>query len=54
LAIDLLSGKIAHWLLLEGIVSELYDVALLPKIRRPMAIGLKSDEINRLITIDRL
>ena len=54
LVIDLLSGKIAHWLRLEGIVSELYDVAVLPKIRRPMAIGLKSDEINRLITIDRL
>jgi len=54
LVIDLLKGEIAHWLKLEGIVSELYDVATMPNIRRPMAIGLKSDEIKRLITIDRL
>ena len=54
LVIDLLTGKILHWLKLEGIISELYDVAVLPKIRRPMAIGLKSDEIKRLITIDKL
>ena len=54
LVIDLLKGEIVHWLKLEGVVSELYDVATLPNIRRPMAIGLKSDEIKRLITIDRL
>ena len=54
LVIDLLKGEIAHWLKLEGIVSELYDVATLPNVRRPMAIGLKSDEIKRLIKIDRL
>ena len=54
LAIDLAKGEIVHWLKLEGVVSELYDVATLPNIRRPMAIGLKSDEIKRLITIDRL
>jgi uncharacterized protein (TIGR03032 family) len=54
LIIDLLQGEIVHWLKLEGVVSELYDVAILPKIRRPMAIGIKSDEIKRLITIDRV
>ena len=54
LIIDLLQGKIVHWLKLEGIVRELYDVAILTDTRRPMAIGLKSDEIKRLITIDRL
>ena len=54
LVIDLSQGKIVHWLKLEGIVSELYDVATLPNIRRPMAIGLKSDEIKRLITIAHL
>jgi uncharacterized protein (TIGR03032 family) len=54
LIIDLLQGEIVHWLKLEGVVSELYDVAILPKVRRPMAIGFKSDEIKRLITIDRI
>ena len=52
LVIDLLKGEIAHWLKFTGVVSELYDVATLPQIRRPMAIGLKSDEIKRTITIE--
>ena len=54
LVIDLDKGKIIHWLKLEGVVSELYDVAILPNVRRPMALGFKSDEIRRLITIHRL
>lgn len=54
LIIDLLQGKIVHWLKLEGVVSELYDVAILPNVRRPMALGFKSDEIKRLITIGQL
>lgn len=53
LIIDLLQGEIVHWLRLEGVVSELYDVAILPNVRRPMAIGFKSDEIKRLITIEQ-
>jgi hypothetical protein len=54
LIINLLQGKIIHWLKLEGVVSELYDVAILPNVRRPMALGFKSDEIKRLITIGQL
>jgi uncharacterized protein (TIGR03032 family) len=49
--IDLRTGDIVHWLRLEGIVAELYDVAVLPGVRCPMALGFKSDEIRRLITI---
>lgn len=51
LVIDLRSGDIVHSLRIEGIVQEMYDVAVLPKIRRPMAIGFKTDEIRRFITI---
>jgi hypothetical protein len=29
----------------------LYDIATLPQIRCPMAIGFRSDEIRRVITI---
>lgn len=49
--IDLRSGDIVHWLRIEGIVEELYDVAVLPGVRQPMALGFKSDEIRRTITI---
>lgn len=49
--IDLNTGNVVHWLYIEGVVEELYDVVTLPKTRRPMAIGLKTDEIHRVITV---
>ncbi|BAZ31447.1 hypothetical protein NIES4074_39200 [Cylindrospermum sp. NIES-4074] len=51
LVIDLKSGDIVHSLRLEGVVMELYDVVALPGVRRPMAVGFKSDEIRRVITV---
>ena len=49
--VDLQSGNTVHFLSLEGAVSELYDVALLPGVRRPMALGLKTEEIEQMVTI---
>ena len=48
--VDLRSGDVVHWLRIEGIVEELYDIVMLPGVARPMAIGFKSDEIRRVIT----
>jgi hypothetical protein len=33
--------------------SRLYDVAVLPGVRRPMAVGFKTDEIRRVLTVER-
>ncbi len=52
MVVDLRSGDAVHWLRIEGVVEELYDVAVLPGVRRPMALGLKTDEIRRMITVD--
>ena len=49
--IDLRSGDTVHWLRVEGVVQELYDVALLPGARRPMALGFRSDEIRRVFAV---
>lgn len=49
--IDLRSGDIVHWLRIEGIVTEMYDVAILPNVIRPMALGFKTDEIRRTISM---
>ncbi len=49
--IDLRSGDSVHWLRIEGVVQELYDVVTLPGCVRPMAIGFQSDEIRRVITV---
>jgi len=52
MVIDLHTGSIVHWLRLEGIISELYDVQILPGLQRPMALGFQTDEIARLLTLD--
>jgi uncharacterized protein (TIGR03032 family) len=50
--IDLRTGQIAHWIRFEGLVTELYDTVALPGVVRPMALGFKTDEINRLVTME--
>src|SRR4029077_12650839 len=50
--IDTKSGDIAHWLRIEGVVTELYDVLALPKITRPSMIGFRNQEIRRAISIE--
>jgi uncharacterized protein (TIGR03032 family) len=49
--IDLRTGDAVHWVRLEGLVHELYDVVILPGVVRPMALGFKTDEIQRLLTV---
>ena len=54
------SGAAEHWLELGGVVRELYDIACLPGLRTPMAVGFAQGQINRLIqrgasmTLDQL
>jgi uncharacterized protein (TIGR03032 family) len=50
--IDLRSGDVAHWLRVEGVVKELYDVAVLPGVNGPMALGFKTAEIQRTFAVD--
>lgn len=51
--IDLRSGTIAHWLRLDGsLVTELYDAVVLQGVRQPMAVGFKTNEIERLLLVD--
>jgi uncharacterized protein (TIGR03032 family) len=51
MVIDINTGDIVHWLRITGIIQELYDVTVLPGVDRPMALGFKSEEIRRSITI---
>ena len=52
LVIDTKTGDTVEWLRIEGVVRELFDVAVLPGIRNPAAIGFMTDEIQRVISID--
>jgi uncharacterized protein (TIGR03032 family) len=44
--LDLDRGMPVHWLQIEGQVDELYDVLVLPRVRRAKALGFKTDEIR--------
>ena len=50
--VDLRTGDTVHSLMIEGVVRELYDVAVLPGVVRPAALGFKTDEIRRTISIE--
>jgi len=47
--IDLSSGEVVHSLHIDGVVEELYDVVVLPGVRRPGALGFQDDTIDRVV-----
>ncbi|MEH2157314.1 TIGR03032 family protein [Nostoc sp.] len=48
--IDLNTGETLHWLHIDGVVEELFDVVVLPGVVQPRAIGLQNEDIKRLVT----
>ena len=52
LVVDLRSGDVVHSLSLTGVVRELYDVVALPGVQMPSALGFKTEEIRRTITLE--
>ena len=50
--VDIDSGNAVEWLRFEHTIDELYDVAALPRVRAAEAIGFKSDDIRREITVE--
>ncbi len=49
--VNLDTGAAEHWLRIEGVVRELYDVVALRGVQRPMLLGFKTDEIRRTIRL---
>lgn len=54
MVVDLNTGAIAHWYRIEGAVTELYDVQVLPGVQRPMLLGFQTEEIAQLIALEPL
>jgi uncharacterized protein (TIGR03032 family) len=50
--VDLRTGDAVHSLRISGVIEELYDVAIIPNVVCPMAIGFRNDEIRRMISIE--
>lgn len=51
--IDLRTGDAVHWLRMEGMLQALYSIITLPHVRRPMALGFLTNEIEHTISIER-
>jgi len=49
MVVNLSSGKVTHGLQISGVVEELFDVVVLPGVRRPRALGFQDDDIDRLV-----
>ncbi len=52
--INMETGNTDHWLRVEGVVHELYDVVALRGVIRPKLLGFKTDEIRRTLRVDDL
>ena len=51
--IDLAKGTCVDWFRIDGAVTELYDVEVLPGIKTPMAVSPGSPEASNLVTFDK-
>ena len=51
--IDTRTGDTVHWIRIEGVVTELFDVLALSGMSRPSMIGFRTQEIRRVISIDQ-
>jgi uncharacterized protein (TIGR03032 family) len=50
--VDLRSGDLVEWIRLDGAIKELFDVAAIPDVACPMALGVHSPDIQSLISFD--
>ncbi len=50
--VSLDNGDVLHWARFEGDINEIFDVCILPGVRNPMLVGLKTTDIRELITFE--
>ena len=50
--IDTTTGTVAHWFRIDGAVSEMYDVAVLPGVMCAKSVSLYSQDTGGLVTFD--
>ncbi|MET0371293.1 MAG: DUF4915 domain-containing protein [Sphingobium sp.] len=52
LIVSLSTGDIVDWIRLEGAITELFDVAMMPGLRCPMSFGPQSPELRSMIAFE--
>jgi len=51
LVVDLTTGNLLHWLRIDGVVDEIFDIVPMPGMARPRAVGFRNEEIYRTISL---
>jgi uncharacterized protein (TIGR03032 family) len=49
LVINPMNGQLVHWLTIEGVVSELFDVAFIPGVMRPFTPGFSEPQLHQVL-----
>lgn len=49
IVVSLTTGKIVHWVAIEQSIQELYEVAVLPGVQRPMVVSPQHDLAHRIV-----
>ena len=52
--INIETGACVEWFRIDGCITEIYDVAVIPKTTCPISVGFLSTEIHDLITPDKM
>jgi uncharacterized protein (TIGR03032 family) len=52
--IDIQTGACVEWFRIDGCITEIYDVAVIPKTTCPISVGFLSSDILDLITPDNM
>jgi len=50
--ISMANGNVEHWLRLDGAITEMFDICVLPGVKNPLTLGPLSPEILGFITIE--
>jgi uncharacterized protein (TIGR03032 family) len=50
--VELSTGNIVEWIRLEGGISELFDVQIIPGVRHATCTGILTDDIQKLVTFE--
>ncbi len=46
------TGDVVHWLRLQGVITELFDLAVIDRARQPQMVGFRSDEIRWVVSVE--
>jgi uncharacterized protein (TIGR03032 family) len=52
--VDIDTGQTVHWLRFEHTIEELFDIAILPGVRQPEAIGFQGENIETYVSVDEV